>query len=190
MPRESIWTALWRINRPLPILVGILLALNLVAGGIAVWYVTPRQQRLESDFVQRQQAYREARATSQFDASPQGIFHQGLADLDALSKEIPDIDKFTGLLEDLFVMARKANLAIDQVTYHPSPVKGEDLVSYSLGFSVTGDYGQVKKFIYLIEHSSRLVAIDTLTLNAAGGRTPGEINLGLSLTTYFRTGAP
>ena len=190
MPRESIWIALWRINRPLPVLVGILLSLNLVAAGVALWYVGPHQARLEADFVQQQQSYREARATDQFDASPQGIFRQGLVDLHTLSGEIPDIDKFTGLLEDLFAMARKTNLAIDQVTYNPSPVKGEDLVSYSLAFAVSGDYGQVKKFIYLIEHSPRLVAIEALTLNSAGARTPGEINLGLNLTTYFRTGAP
>lgn len=190
MPRESFWTALWRLNRPLPLVVGGLLLLNLGAAASSFWYVAPHLSTLEDRFLQQQQDYRETRKSGDIINSPQGIFRQGLHDLQTLSDGIPELNEFTGLISELFTMARRTGLAIDQISYDPSPVKGEALLSYSLSFSVTGDYGQVKKFIYLLEHSPRLLAIEGLTLKAPRQKIPGQINLGLQLTTYFRKPAP
>lgn len=187
MVRESLWEAIWRINRVLPAVIGILLLLNLAAAGVAIWYVGPQLATLENDFLRAQQNYRDARKSGEVDESPQGLFRRGLADLQTLSAAIPDRTEFTGLISDLFAMAGQSRLDIDRVNYAPAPVKGEEeLLSYTLSFNVSGDYGQVKKFIYLIEHSPRLVAIEELTLNSSEGQRPGQINLGLRLTTYFR----
>jgi type IV pilus assembly protein PilO len=190
MPGEPFWTALWRLNRTLPLMVGGLLLLNLIAAGIAFWYVAPDLSAVNSRFLQQQQTYREARKSGDIGHSPQAIFRQDLLDLQTLVGTIPNLADFTGLVSDLFAMAGHAGLTIDHVSYDPSPVKDEDLLSYSLAFSVTGNYGQVKKFIYLLEHSPRLLAIEGLTLNTSRERTPGQINLGLQLTTYFRKPAP
>jgi len=192
MTRESLWAAIWRTNRVLPSIIGALLLLNLAAAGLAIWYVGPQLARLESDFLREQQSYRDARKSGEIDESPQGLFRRGLADLQTLAAAIPDRTEFTGLISDLFSMAGQSRLDIDRVNYAPAPVKGEDeLLSYTVSFTVTGDYGQVKKFIYLIEHSQRLVAIEELNLNTSSGeQRPGQINLGLRLTTYFRKPAP
>ncbi|AMV72777.1 hypothetical protein JCM30471_12930 [Desulfuromonas carbonis] len=192
MVRESLWAAIWRTNRVLPILIGILLLVSLAAAAVAFWYVGPQLAALENDFLRAQQNYRDARKSGEVDESPQGLFRRGLADLQTLAAAIPDRTDFTGLIGDLFAMAGQSRLAIDRVNYDPAPVKGEEeLLSYTVSFTVTGDYGQVKKFIYLIEHSPRLVAIEELNLNtSSGAERPDQINLGLRLTTYFRKPAP
>lgn len=188
MEKESFWAALWRANRILPIITGGLLLVNLVVAGLAVWVVAPRLAASEQAYLARQQEYRDARS-GEVDNSPAGIYRRGRRDIKTFLDMIPEQASFTGLLKDLFGMAGKAGLAIDQVTYDPSPVKNEELLSYTLSFSVSGDYGKVKKFIFLIEHSPRVLVIDELNLKSVNEKLPGQITLGLRLTTYFRTPA-
>ena len=186
MAREPVWIAVWRMNRVFPTVVAGLLGVNLIAFAVAGFLVTPRLERLEKDFVGLQQEYRKVRRGEETPNSRRRIFQQGREDLQTFRAALPPERDFTALLDDLFSMAGTAGLDIDRIDYDPEAVEGEGLLSYSLNFNVRGDYGQVKKFIFLIEHSPRLVAIEKLSLNKARETAAGQVALQLRLTTYFR----
>ncbi|MEJ2699546.1 MAG: type 4a pilus biogenesis protein PilO, partial [Desulfuromonadales bacterium] len=63
------------------------------------------------------------------------------------------------------------------------------LLSDALSFTVTGKYEQVKKFIFSLEQSKRLIALEQISLS--GGEQSGkeQVSLHLKLSTYFRTEA-
>lgn len=188
MARESFWTAVWRTNRLLPILIGVLVLCNLAALGLLQMVVGPRLESLDREFFNLQKSYREARRAEEGPRTIQNDYRRNLHDLDLFRAAIPEKSQLTGLIAELFSMAGNAGLTIDRIDYNPKPVEAEDLLSYSLTFNVSGDYGQIKKFIFLIEHSTRLIAIEQLGLNAPREAATKNISLRLGLTTYFRTG--
>ena len=86
------------------------------------------------------------------------------------------------------MLAAKNDLDINQVQYSPKLLPDQGLLAYSLEFSVTGSYGEIKHFIFGLEQSPRLISIDQLGLSAAA--RPGrqrQVALSLRLTTYFRS---
>jgi hypothetical protein len=95
--------------------------------------------------------------------------------------------EFPALLGEIFSLASQAGLAIDQIGYQPKELEGQGLLRYGLAFSVHGDYGQVKRFIYSLEQSERLFVIDGLTLS--GGQEAGEATVELRLQLRHSDGS-
>ena len=57
------------------------------------------------------------------------------------------------------------------------------MLRYGLGFSVRGDYGRIKRFIFSLEQSDRLIVIDALGLRR-GGEGEASVDLSLKLATF------
>jgi type IV pilus assembly protein PilO len=184
MAREALLQAVWRTNRILPIVLGLLLLVGVLLLGINSLVVTPRLENLERDFIRRQEAYRQARLAGESADTPEALFRQGQADLETFRQAIPPRGDFPALVGDVFDLAGITGLTIDRIEYAPKILESEGLLQYSLTFNVGGSYGQIKKFVYLLEHSTRLIAIEELALNSA--QTPDTISLRLKLATYFR----
>jgi type IV pilus assembly protein PilO len=187
MEREPIWLAAWRLNRFLPLMVVALILLN--AAAYLSWSLVflPRQSALEKELMGLQSRIRQARQSGLADRTPAEIYRRGEADLRLFRAAIPAKSEFPALLGDIFTLAGRAGLAIDQISYQPKEIEGQGLLRYGLAFSVHGDYGQVKRFIDSLEKSDRLLVIDGLTLS--GGREEGttKVELRLQLATFFRT---
>jgi type IV pilus assembly protein PilO len=179
MDRESILLIAWRLNRVLPLLVGALLLLNVVAYLALNYLASPRR-----DVLEKQLADLQADADAK---TPAEIYRRGEADLQNFRAVIPLKGEFPALLGEIFSLAGQAGLTIDQISYQPKEEEGQGLLRYGLAFSVHGDYSQVKRFIYSLEQSERLIVIDGLALS--GGRESGEamVELRLQLATFFRT---
>jgi len=99
---------------------------------------------------------------------------------------VPDYQEFTGLIDELLVLSSRARLNITQISYRSEMLKEAPLLQYSLDFTVTGDYEQLKKFIFALEQSVRLITIKQISLQSA---EETGVNLRLGLETFFRTGA-
>ncbi|MDO9079156.1 MAG: type 4a pilus biogenesis protein PilO, partial [Desulfuromonadales bacterium] len=82
----------------------------------------------------------------------------------------------------------QCNLEISQIGYTQKELPDTGLLAYALKFSLIGTYDELKRFVYGLEESKRLVVIEQMTLNAAKGEE-GDVlvSLSLSLTTYFGT---
>ena len=86
------------------------------------------------------------------------------------------------LIKDLAQTARRLNLSVDAIN-SDIPKQGADgLTMLTFTFPAAGSYPDVKRFIYEIEASPRLVGIQDLKLSAEKGR----VKLQMKLVTYLR----
>lgn len=188
MARESILLAAWRLNRRIPLLIGGLILLNILLYAAISYVVTPRLNALERLYIERQTQVREARSGGNGVSAenPREIFRRGEEDLGTFRAEVPSRSEFTALIGEIYSLAGEAGLSIDRIAYDPEEIPGRALLRYTLNFSVGGDYGQIKRFVYSLEQSDRLIALEELSLSG-GKAEEGEVNLRVRLSTYFKT---
>jgi type IV pilus assembly protein PilO len=193
MARESILLTAWRLNRRIPILIGGLILLNIAAYALMSNVVAPRLDALERRYIKLQSHVRELRLTGETGAaegSPREIHRRGEENLGQFRAAIPSRTDFTALIGEISSLAEKAGLSIDRIGYDPTEIAGRELLRYTLNFSVSGDYGQIKRFVYSLEQSDRLIAIEELSLSGGGESKEGKVNLRVRLSTYFKTDIP
>lgn len=112
------------------------------------------------------------------------VYRQGTADLAAWRARIYPKKEFARFIGELFENATNNSLKVGAITYKPQLIKGEDLLAYSIGISVSGKYAAIKSFIADIERLREIAVIDNLSLN--GKATEESIDMKLQLTAYFR----
>lgn len=186
MAEESLFRAVWRTNRVAPLCILALLVLNVLLYGFVTRVVIPGVDNLERRYINTQTQVRELRQTGDAQETPQQVFARGTEDLKKFWAAVPSRKEFTALIGELFTLAEKARLGINQVSYTPEENPERGILTYRLQFSVAGDYGQIKKFVYLLEQSRRLIIIDELSLSTARGDAGQEVSLRIGLTTFFK----
>jgi len=181
---------IWHANRAFPLLIGLLALLTLAVYLWLVYQVNPRLERLERRYIELQGQARHVRQLEADRESPTNLYQKRLADLSRFLEMVPPQKEFTRLIADIFGLADEAGLSIVSVNYSPKELEDQNLLEYGLAFAVKGDYAQLKKFIYLLEKSQRLIAIDSLTLSGTQNKESdeSEVALQLKLTTYFQAG--
>jgi type IV pilus assembly protein PilO len=186
MPGERFITAVWRANKVCPVLIAILLLLNVAAYLIIAHVFEPRAEALQRTIIKKQSLLREVRQKGGITAAPREVYRQGQMDFEKFRAGIPHKTDFTSLIGEIFSLADKAKLSIDQIAYDPKEIVESDLLQYILVFSVTGDYGRIKKFIYSLEQSPRIIAIDDISLSGDGEPEKKDVGLRIRLSTYFK----
>jgi len=179
----------WRMNRLYPVLLAVLLLLVLGLSLLISYRLSPELNRLERRYLELEASSRHAQQLKLAADTPAAIFRRGKADLARFLELVPEKTAFTDLIKEVFDISQQAGLDIAQVSYDNQVVKDQGLLESKLNFSVAGTYPQLKKFVYLLERSPRLIAIESLTLNSSAAE-PGQIALRLELATFFRTEAP
>lgn len=183
MNRKPLLIAVWSTHRRLLISLGSLFGLNLFLVLFLYFGVTPQLSKTEKELMQLQQELRSSDAVT-----PQQGFEQGSRDYERFRTSLPSLRNFSELIADLYLLAEQCNLGISQINYTQKGLSGSDLLAYTLKFSLTGTYDELKRFIYGLEESKRLVVIEQVTLNSAKGEIDaGLVSLSLSFTTYFGT---
>jgi Tfp pilus assembly protein PilO len=167
--------------------VGILLAINLA---VLLAVVLPLRQSVES-------------GASAAEASAQAL-SEAMADLkdaeatrDGQSKAAVDLDRFyADVLPRDFNSARRvthvklAQLARSHdVSFESGAATTEDLKDSTLkrfhaNFALTGDWEDIRQFIYAIETGPDFVVIDDVQLGES--ESGGSLSLTLDISTYYR----
>lgn len=88
------------------------------------------------------------------------------------------------LVKDLVQKARSLNLSVGSISYDIPQHGREGLSVLSFSFPAEGTYPSVKRFIYEIESSDRIIGIQELKLDSDRGR----VKLQMKLVTYIRAG--
>ncbi len=177
---------LWNSHRGFLLLLGILLLLNLGISFSIAQFVTPRVVAQEASFLKRQAEVRQILHNQGGGVqSPEQLYILSSQDISKFHQEVPPYEEFTGLIEELLVLSNKAGLNIAQISYSSEQLKGSPLLKFGLNFNVTGDYGQIKRFIHSLEQSTRVVVIKQISLQGDEGNV---VNLRLNLETYFQPG--
>jgi len=102
--------------------------------------------------------------------------------LGGIAAAVPTQKDMPLLVKELELGARRLNLHVGPVNYDiPRPVaQGAALLSFS--FPVTGKYPDLKRFLYEVEASSRLIGIESAEFKS----DKGIVSLDLKLMTYVR----
>jgi Tfp pilus assembly protein PilO len=89
--------------------------------------------------------------------------------------------------EHLAALAREHNLAIPRRAYRVDEGYKGRLERLNIGMELTGDYADMRDFIYDLETSPEFVAIEGIAL-AEDTQKQDALTLSLSLSTYYRGG--
>jgi Tfp pilus assembly protein PilO len=86
------------------------------------------------------------------------------------------------LVKELEQMAKRRNLAVAAINYDIPRRESGELAMLSFSFPVEGRYPNIKRFIYEVETSGRLIGIQNVNLESAKRR----VKLQMKLMTYVR----
>jgi Tfp pilus assembly protein PilO len=183
MNRKPVLVAVWAAHRLLLLGLGGLFGLNILLFPLLYFGVAPKLEQTERELAFLQQHSRKSDTLA-----PQQAFEQGKKDYARFRALLPSLRDFSELIGDLYALAEQCNLEISQIGYTQKVLTDSGLLAYALRFSLTGTYDELKRFIYGLEESGRLVVIEQMTLNTAKGEEgTALVTLNLSLTTYFGT---
>ena len=178
---------IWKSQRGLLLLLGILLVSNLLLFVVLEQFLVPKVAEQESRFLQRQAEVRQMMRNQGSTAiTPEQLFVLASQDVAKFQQAVPDYKEFTALIEELLVLSNRASLNITQVSYTSEELKQSPLLKFNLSFNVAGDYEQLKKFIHSLEQSVRLITIKQISLQSSDDK---GVNLRLNLETFFRPGS-
>ncbi|WP_305043672.1 type 4a pilus biogenesis protein PilO [Geoalkalibacter sp.] len=177
--------ALWQHNRVMPILVGVLLAANLALFLADARLLAPRALNLQQEILHQQEQLRRLDQAGGAQDSPRDTYQQGREDLAVFFDAIPQREELSQLVGEVFGLAKAAGLVIERITYDPQQLSESPLLSYTLVFSVNGNYEQLKQFIFSLEHSPRIIALNEIAFSG-GDAARRTTTLNLRFTTYFR----
>lgn len=186
MIREPIWRAVWRVNRVVPTALLCLLIGNVAIYLFLAFGLEERVATAQSDYIRLQAEERRNQSGGADSELPLVIYTRGIEDLQKFRQAIPDKQKLSGLVGELFSLADRSGLKIDNVQYVSKKDPQRKLLQYKINYQVTGTYNQLKKMVHMIEQSERLVIIDELSLGSI--RKDDRVSLSLTLTTFFRMG--
>lgn len=160
--------------------IAILVVANVGMYAYASIYQAPRLKALQDKWFEMR---RQAGGGAAVDAAT--VYRQGTSDLAAWQARILPKKEFARFIGDLFETAGNNTLKMGTMTYKPAMVKGENLLTYTIHFDVSGKYAAVKSFISDIERLKEIAVIDSISLSS-GKATEEAVDLKLELTAYFR----
>jgi Tfp pilus assembly protein PilO len=86
------------------------------------------------------------------------------------------------LVKDFVQNARRLHLSVDSVKYDMPKRAGGEQAMLVFSFPAEGRYPDIKRFIFYVETSGRLVGVKTLKLTAEKGR----VKMDMKLVTYVK----
>ena len=86
-------------------------------------------------------------------------------------------------------LADQANVRLEQGSNSVEHEKGSTLSKSTTSYSLTGDYRNVRRFIYSLETTPEFVVLESVALTSPGDQAPGRgLTVKLDIATYFRSG--
>jgi type IV pilus assembly protein PilO len=157
-----------------------LLVLNIVLLGYLSLYQKPRLAAEQNEWFKRRQA-----ASNETLANAAETYSRGTLDLATWRGKILQKKDFAGFLNELFEASANSNLPLKAISYKPSLIKDENLISYVITFSVSGKYPAIKSFIADLGRMPHMVTVDTISLTNSSP-TEESVDLRVQITTYLR----
>ncbi|MHB8844293.1 MAG: type 4a pilus biogenesis protein PilO [Nitrospirota bacterium] len=148
-----------------------LIALNLLVYAFAVAPAVERLAKGRRQYAETKREHAEA-----------VLFQKQKKLLSGLIEGIPTQKDVPLLIKELMQTARRLHLAVDAVSSDIPTPGASGLTMLTFTFPASGAYADVKRFIYEVETSKRLVGIQDLKLSSEKGR----VKLQLKLVTYIR----
>jgi type IV pilus assembly protein PilO len=86
-------------------------------------------------------------------------------------------------------IAHETNVKLEHASNAKSREKDSTLARLTTTYSLSGDYRNVRKFIYAIETAPEFIVIDNIALQSPSDQQQNRgLNMTLEISTYFRAG--
>lgn len=161
--------------------IAALVAMNVLLFSFIVFYQNSRLQDLQATWFEQRRLAKAGESRA-----PIAIFRDGKADLATFRERIPEKREYTRLVGELLELAENNGLSTGSITYKPSEIKNENLVTYAVTMNVAGKYAGIKSLIFDIQRLPEIITIDSLALNGEG-LTEESVDMRLQLTVYLKT---
>ena len=112
-------------------------------------------------------------------------YQKGVRDLELFRKRLIPKQGFAGFLSELFETAKSNSLGITGITYKPTLIKEEGILSYVISYTVSGKYASLKSFIADLGRYPEMATLDALSLNSTSP-TEEAVNLKVQMTVYLK----
>ncbi len=112
-------------------------------------------------------------------------FDSGMRQLGQFKTMLPERGDYISLVDKVYRLAKEDGMKSASFGTDAKELKEGDLIQVDFTMPISGNYRDVRKFIYDIETSPLFLNIDNLSLSS--GKDEGEINLTIALTTYMRS---
>lgn len=104
--------------------------------------------------------------------------------IEKFKEALPTEQGLTKVLRDINKRAKKNGLGFKAGSYSPSTVSGTTINKYAISFTVSGEYGRVKKFLYDLETINHLLVVEEVTLSKGSVMQYGTA-LTIRVSTYY-----
>jgi type IV pilus assembly protein PilO len=159
-----------------------ILVLILVNAGIYIYYAAYLEPRLTA--LQTLWAEKRLMAATGSILDNAAVYRQGIADMAAFRERMPLKKEFVEFIGELFETASNNSLKVAGINYNRSQIKGEKLITFAIGFNVSGNYAAIKSFISDLERIRQIAVIDNISMS---GKTDEEsVDMKVQMTAYFR----
>lgn len=87
-------------------------------------------------------------------------------------------------------LAKQANVTLEHGTNAVTHEKGSALSKLTTTYTLTGDYRDVRRFIYSLETAPEFIVLENVGLSASSGeeQQTRALSMNLDIATYFRSG--
>jgi Tfp pilus assembly protein PilO len=86
-------------------------------------------------------------------------------------------------------LAREANVKLEHGTNAVKHEKGSQLSKLTTNYTLTGDYRDVRKFIYALETAPEFIVLENIGLTSTSAEAQARsLSMSLEIATYFRSG--
>ena len=172
--KQKVLLWLWENGRQLRttvIVFGVLVCVNVV---LYIFMVAPSEawlKKSEAMFA----GFRSRRAEAMLYEKQKPLFAGILNGIPA-QKDMPL------LVKELVLTARRQNLSVASINYDIPRRESGEIALLSFSFPVEGKYPDLKRFIYEVESSDRLIGIQEAKLES----DQGNVKMQMKLITYVR----
>jgi type IV pilus assembly protein PilO len=112
-------------------------------------------------------------------------YQNGVRDLAAFEKRLIPKKDFARFLSELYDICKANSLTMKGISYKPTVIKGEDVVSYGISFTLSGRYASVKSFIADFQRLREMVTLDALSLSNASN-VEENVDLRVQITAFLK----
>lgn len=147
---------------------------------------TEREERLaREELVKARQDYNNAKATVtgklQAESALQKFYTDVLPADDSAARRLT----FTKLVE----LAKQANVRLEHGTNDVAHEKGSALRKLTTRYTLTGDYRDVRRFIYSLETAPEFIILENIGLTSSSDSPQARaVAMNLDIATYYRSG--
>ena len=145
-----------------------------------------REERVAREqLVKARQDYNTAKATVTGKQQADSALREFYKDVLPADQSVAQRLTFTRLAD----LARQANVKLEHGTNAVTREKGSALSKLTTRYTLTGNYPDVRRFIYSLETAPEFIVLENIGLSSSNDQQTGRaVAMTLDIATYFRTG--